>query len=88
MADITAANVTAVNKRISMGDRYMSIYKIKGDATGVTVKLPFASIEAAWVQNIDETAALVIASVSGNTVTYGAAPSSNLYHWLFAVGVD
>lgn len=82
MADITSGNVS-LKERVD--NLVLWTCKVKGDGTGVTVQTGVSKVVAAWVQPIDETAAHKI-SWSGNTITYAAAPSSNLYHQLFVIG--
>ena len=55
MADITAGNIT-LKERVSFGNKYLFVCKVKGDGSGVTIPIPLSSITTAWIGNIDETA--------------------------------
>lgn len=82
MADIAAANVTLKERVDNLA---MWTCKVKGDGAGVTVQTGVSKVIAAWTQIIDETTAPSI-SWDGNTITYAAAPTNNLYHQLFVLG--
>ena len=83
MADIATGKIT--NKlHFSLGTLKAWKAKVKGD-TGTTITLPFSRVEGYWMQNIDESASLK-ATESGGVLTYGSAPTTDLYHWLFVVG--
>lgn len=61
--------------------------RILGDGSTTTVKCPLTRAEKAWTQPIDEAAGFAPQlSCSGQTITYGAAPSNGKYHWLFVSG--
>lgn len=84
MADIPSANITNA-LHMNHGSLKAWKAKIKGDGAGTTISLPFGRVEFYVIQNITETAALR-ATESGNIITYAAAPTNNLYHWLWVVG--
>lgn len=84
MADVPAANITG-QLHNNTGQTKMWHAKVKGDGSGTTMKVPFASVVAIAIGNIDETA-VVKASFSGGTVTYGAAPTNNLSHYITIFG--
>lgn len=87
MAAIPDANVTN-RTHGQCGPIKVWIAKVKGDGSGTTFKVPFARVMGTAVGNIDETAGYnPQISASGNTLTYGAAPTNNLYHWLYVFGV-
>jgi len=84
MADIPAANIDK-KLHFSMGTLKGWKARVKGDGAGVTISVPFSRVEGYWVCTIDETTAHKISESSG-VLTYAAAPSNGLYHWLFVVG--
>ena len=91
MADIAAANVGTFDF-VSLGNKRMVSSKVKGDGTGVTVNVPLARIDYAWVQAIDDvdgsTHLPLVPGISwsGAIITYVSAPTINKYHQLFCVG--
>ena len=62
------------------------IYKITGDASGVTVPTQVGRVIAAWISNAGETAGYSPQLTwATNVVTYGAAPTAVIHH-LFVLG--
>ena len=87
MADITAANIT-LQERLTLGNKLMWKAKVKGDGSGVTIPVPLGKVEGWWTKNIDDTSAIPAISGATNILTYASAPTTNKYHWVFAIGTD
>ena len=83
MADIAAAKITE-RLFFNLGSLKAWKAKVQGD-TGTTITLPFGRVEGYWFKNIDESAALK-ATESAGVLTYGSAPTTDLFHWLIVVG--
>jgi len=72
-----------------MGDKKMSVYKIKGD--GSTTEIPATKIglnrvNASLLYNIDDTGGGVLSTYSGTTLDMDTAIDSGKYQIIFAWG--
>ena len=78
--------------RVSAGNKFLVYASVTGDSVPTkTIKVPLGKVEAAWTQNVTETVALQIASISGATISYASStyyPTNTLVHKLFAIGTD
>jgi hypothetical protein len=68
-------------------NKFLVYTTVLGDAAETTIRVPLGRPEGAWIQNIDQTTALRISDITGNLLTYHAAPAAK-YHYLFAIGFD
>jgi hypothetical protein len=72
-----------------MGNKLMCYAKVTGDGSTTTINVPMGRIESAFVGNGDESAGYNPALTwSGQTITYGAAPTNTKYHYLHVIGTD
>lgn len=86
MADLPAASITLAGF-FTFGNLKGWKALIKGDGTGVTIKVPLSRIEGYWTQSVDDTTIPAPSiSYSGSTITYSTTPTNTKYHWLFVVG--
>lgn len=90
MAAIPAANVKFVS-RTTDGTTYHLIFKITGDGSGTTIVVGLSHVLAHLVGDVSETAGYnpqvtYSNAAGGATITYGAAPTSNLIHFLHLWG--
>lgn len=69
-----------------MGDRIVGCYKLKGDGSDTTWDAPVSAVEGAWFQRLDDTETSELLSWSGATITFGAAPASGKYIYIFYIG--
>jgi hypothetical protein len=81
VADITAANITGKKFNVC-GALKMWCATVKGDGSGTTLNVPFSSVVAMAIGNIDDTGGVPAASFASGVVTYAAAPGNNESHYL------
>jgi hypothetical protein len=79
-----------LTERTILGSKLLWMGLITGTAGGETVvTVPLSRVDKYWVGNVSESAGYdPLLSFSGNTLTYGTAPTSGAAHWLFVLGVD
>lgn len=86
MADIPTANVSLEAYNV-VGNQVECIYKVTGDASGVTIPTHVGRIIACFTQPSTESDGYAPAiTFATNIVTYGTAPSSGLIHYLLVRG--
>ena len=90
MADIPAANVVKVHRGLESNIVHL-VYKVTGDASGITITTALSRILCHAVGNVSETAGYNpqvtwVNAQGGTVVTYGAAPSSSAIHFLHLWG--
>lgn len=69
-----------------MGDKVVGCYKIEGDASETDFNAPVGTVDAAWFQRVDDTETSEMLSISGSTITLGAAPANGKYIYIFFIG--
>lgn len=82
------ANTYSIEKMTHMGDMRMTITLITGDASTTEITntdIGLSKIQFAWLQDVDDGAALGMA-ITTTTITLTAAIGSGEYQWLFAIG--
>jgi hypothetical protein len=82
------ANTYTIEKMTHMGDMRLTITKVAGDGSDTTIAntdIGLAKIQFAWLQDIDDGAALGMA-VTSTTITLTAAITNGQYQRLFAIG--
>jgi hypothetical protein len=86
---IKMANTFDIQKITHIGDFRMTITQVTGDGstTAITAtELGLAKIRFAWLQDIDDGAALGIASITTDTLTLSAAIGNTQNQYVFALG--
>ncbi len=87
MAALT--NAPSLISRQVLSGEVLLVYKVEGDAGGgTTFEAALRTVRSHWICNITETQAsqTLNVSYSGNTITYGSAPTSGDYHFLYLMG--
>ncbi len=84
-----AITYTPIIQRMSLGDKFLSVYRLTGD--GSTTNIAVSSVglsyaESAWLQNVDETDPNKLSNYSGTTLTTATAISNGAHEILFAIG--
>lgn len=88
MAAIPASNI-GTRQFCTLGNLRCEFFNVTGDGTGTTLQTRLGKVLGMFTGNQTETAGYSPQlSASGNTVTYGAAPTNTKIHTLFIVGTD
>jgi len=82
------ANTYSIKKMTHIGDMRLTITEVTGDGSDTTIAntdVGLASIQYAWLQDIDDGAALGI-SIASNVITLTAAITDTQKQYVFALG--
>lgn len=83
------ANTYDIKKMTHMGDMRMTVTEVTGDGSATTIAntdVGLAKIQFAWLQDIDDGAALGLVVTSPTLLTLSAFITSTEKQMLFAIG--
>lgn len=83
------ANTYVIKKITHMGDLRLSVTEVEGDGSDTTIANTDVGMHrfiAAWLQDIDDGAALGVVLTNATTLTLSAAITSAEKQMLFAIG--